>query len=360
MAMGWGRRAALVSAVLVSGCAGVPQLYKPATVEPSRTLAPKVDHIVRQIGCELGALSKVHLADRHYIITAILTLQVDDEINLTPSLSFIEPLTVAATNRTMTQGLGIGGSRQRTFAATFYFDSRKLLALAPCDAQPDRLYRLDGNLGLAEIARDGIGVHARQTAMLGEAPPAPTFASQVKFVVTRSVSALGPTWTLISFKGPGGTNGLLNGKALTTDTLNIAFAPKPEKEADPATQRLIATLETLIAWLQRREERAGTGVVEARDALTKLRRDRETKMRFFSQEQLFRSDQAIRSAQGAVEAAVREQDAAADARIRAQGELATARADADKANARSQQDAINLGQSLINTIILQNLAVQPR
>jgi hypothetical protein len=47
------------------------------------------------------------------------------------------------------------------------------------------------------------------------------FGGAVKFVVTKGVSAAGPTWTLTHFKGPGGLGSF---SRLNTDSLTIAFA----------------------------------------------------------------------------------------------------------------------------------------
>jgi hypothetical protein len=361
----WGRYAALVAVVFLSGCAGVPQLYRPDARNPSKTLAPKVDHIVDEIACELRDLSKTHLSEQPYIITVLLTLQVDDEINLTPSLSFIEPLSTAGTNRTLTENLGVGGARQRSFTSTFYFDSSKIAAMDACGDRVKKLYRLDGNLGLAEIARDGIGIGTKQEELKsGAAPSPPTFASQVKFVVTRSVGALGPTWTLTSFKGPGGANGLLNGKALTTDSVNVAFAPKPKPKMTPAEERVIDALQSIIDLLKKREQESVAAVAGRQAALNLTRRAEAAKLaRFksFSPEERRRSEQAILSAADAVGAAEQQRLQATQDRQQAETNLATARdAASQSAGTRANEDAIATGQSLINTMILQNLNVQPR
>lgn len=374
MAMDWGRRVALVSAVLVSGCAGVPQLYKPKLPLSDQTKdiapAPKVDQIIDQISCELREISRTQLKDKRYIIKVNLTLQVDDEINLTPSLSFIEPLTVASTSRTMTQGLSLGGSRQRKFVADFSYDTELLqgdgegrgknreLFPAACGAAKDKLYRLDGHLGLFEIARDGVAIDKNRVGATGTS----SFSSQVRFVVTRSVGALGPTWTLVSFKGPGGANGLLNGKALNTDSVDIAFVPYKAPAPDPAMERLIAEIESLVRMLERneRDERA------AAQQESSARRARTTTQERISRKNsklLSTADQtALDFADGAVDAAVTRRKMLSEARIDAERRLADARmkviAAADET--RSREDAIREGEALINRMILQNLNVPPR
>lgn len=354
-----------MSAVLLSGCAGVPQLYRPAKDKPATTVAPKVDHIVDEISCELSKLSRVQLQRQPYIITVLLTLQVDDEINLTPSLSFIEPLAATGTSRTLSENLGLGGARQRSFTSTFYFDSSKLADMPECKDRIRKLYRLDGDLGLAEIARDGMGIGAKQAALkIGDAPNPPTFASQVKFVVTRSVGALGPTWTLTSFKGPGGANGLLNGKALTTDSVSIAFAPKPKPQPTSAEERAVKALQAIIDLLKKREVETTSAVASQKAALDRTRRNEAAKAARFkslSPAEKSQSAQVIRRAAEAVGVAERQRDQAARDRQQAEANLADAQEAATvSAGTRSQDSAIQSGQALINTMILQNLNVQPR
>lgn len=374
MTMGWERRAALVLTVLAlaglsSGCAGVPGLYKPKQPLADRTkdmaLAPKVDHILRQISCELSMVSKTQLRDRHYVINVTLTLQVDDEINLTPSLSFIEPLTVTGTSRTLTQGLGVGGSRQRKFTANFYYDSKKLQENhdfdAPsygkrginCGADEKKLYRLDGHLGLFEIARDGIRLRDSQPAATGS----PGFASQVKFVVTRSVSAFGPGWTLISFKGPGGANGLLNGKALTTDSIDISFAPY--KVPDPTMDRLVEELRALVAELRDRETAADAALASARRKLTDVEQmlQRDGFKAFTAPQRSLMLD----GAQQAVSVAEAQQRQTSQDRLKAERRLVLASERAiEAAETMSQESAIRAGDALITRMILQNLSTAPR
>lgn len=364
----WGRCAALVSAMALSACAGVPRLYKPAASEPSKTLAPKVRQIIDQITCELSEISRTQLKDKRYIITVNLTLQVDDEINLTPSLTFIEPLTVASTNRAVTQGLGVGGSRQRKFAAAFNYDTELLQGIGIgenkgktgetfplfCGAERDKFYRLDGHLGLSEIARDGVAIDTDRIGKTGM----PSFASQVRFIITRSVGALGPTWTLVSFKGPGGANGLLNGKAFNTDSVDIAFSPYKPATRDPMMERLITEIELLVRTLARDERGAADDVLSAR----KVRDDTERRLSRNGLKSLSAVDMAVlRSADRAVNAALTRQQELSEQRANAEQDLIDANKEADTAaKTRSQEEAIREGEALITRMILQNLNVPPR
>lgn len=355
-----------ISAIL-SGCAGVPELYKPARINGDTVLAPKVENIVDRLTCELADASRKHLAGKDYVITVVLSLQVNDDLNLTPSLSFIDVLPVASTNRTFTQNTGIGGSRERQFTSTFTYNSKDLQAtdVAGCTTDSKKLYRLDGNLGIAEIVRDGIGIGTRQAFHHQNEPPVPpSFASQVKFVVTRSVNALGPTWNLVSFKGPGGANGLLNGKALNTDSVNIAFAVKKEPPPSLATK---AQLEELLALARSRAERereATDDLGRKQDLLALVVAAEAQKAngpRFKSMAERERSRQMVERAKGALREAEQKKLNATAERVRADTALEEARQIAGTlAAANAESEALLKGQQLITTMILQTLNVQPR
>ena len=58
--------------------------------------------------------------------------------------------------------------------------------------------------------------------------PNSVFGGSVQFLVTKSVSALGPTWSLVHFKGPGG----INLSEINTDKMTLAFA-KGENAGKP-------------------------------------------------------------------------------------------------------------------------------
>ena len=50
------------------------------------------------------------------------------------------------------------------------------------------------------------------------------FGGSIQFLVTKNVNAVGPTWTLVHFKGPGG---LLSASQVNTDKITLAFAQGP-------------------------------------------------------------------------------------------------------------------------------------
>jgi hypothetical protein len=217
----------------LAGCAGVPDLYP-----DSKPSAPRVNDIARQISCELYSGTSISpLADGKYFVTVLLTLQVDDNVDFTPSLGFISPLSGAMENVTTTVSGDLGGARRRTFTATYTLDAT---ALKDHGAQwcgkfqaANKTYKLDGTLGLNEVVEDGLGIiNPARPALHVPSPStpadksAPSFGSYIQFIITRSMTGLGPVWTVKRFKGPGGSTGLFNAKRLDTDSVLITFAPQ--------------------------------------------------------------------------------------------------------------------------------------
>jgi hypothetical protein len=49
------------------------------------------------------------------------------------------------------------------------------------------------------------------------------FGGSIQFLVTKSLTSLGPTWSLVNFKGPGG----VTASQINTDSLTLAFAQGP-------------------------------------------------------------------------------------------------------------------------------------
>ncbi|HEX8554785.1 MAG TPA: hypothetical protein VF695_08775 [Sphingomonas sp.] len=364
---------------LLVGCAGVPQLYRPSADKPTTTLAPKVDDIVHQIACELRDASRTHLKGRNYLVTLLLTLQVDDTLHLTPSLSFINPLATAGTNSTVLEALDVGGERRRTFTTTMLLETKEFLkgsvdaSIEAGTASPScngkKLYNLSGELGLRDIVRDGVASYLVRYGDLEVHPDIEAnktlFGSTVQFAVNRTVTALGPVWTMTTFKGPGGSAGLVNGKRLGTDTLIVTFALQSN---DPAA------IETALQAVRSRQEArdrnaeryqglaAANLIAEQRETDARETLARQTRLlgggRKSSAERL-----AAELATTEAQQARQRLDTAREELDRANDELERARAEArivSERNERSSAAAALAGQSLLNTMILQNLNIQPR
>lgn len=358
----------LLFGVSLGGCAGVPQLYRPASKTPSdpnaptdSTLAPKVNDIIDEITCELLRANNRVLQEKPHAVTVLLTLQVDDNLNVTPTFLFTNPL--SGTNRTfgLSQGVDIGGARKRTFTTTFHLDTAKLKSYVPmcADRQKKRLYSLEGELGLSEIVRDGTATIAklRPIQLEGDDKKQPSYGSTVQFVVNRSVTALGPLWTLNTFKGPSGSNGLINGKQLNTDILTITFAPVSDTTPNVIARQKEADAKALdVARIVRERseaERLYSAAIQSR-----IMAERAAS-RFSSTKSAQDAAGQARSDEAKAEA---ERNALVQDEARAREELRIAleqvRA-AENVRAQDTSRAAAASDSLLNTMVLQGIGAIP-
>jgi hypothetical protein len=209
------------------GCAGVPDY---GFSDDSAGNPVTIPHIVDRIQCEIFRAEKNHpaLIGMEYVASASLTLEASDKIGVTPSLSFIDVLT-AATNFTF----GIGGeasdNRKRSFQESFNIVVANITD-RPCALEAGS--RLTGELGIEDLIAVGLtSLDPANKAILPTtdkfaAAKGAIFGSSITFTIVRNVNAVGPTWTLRSFKGPGsGSTGLANAGRTDTHTLLISFAP---------------------------------------------------------------------------------------------------------------------------------------
>ncbi len=88
---------------------------------------------------------------------ADLSLNVEDNVGLTPTVSFIDPLPAPPAGESFTFGASaaLRGQRQRIYAEKFE------IVVAPtaarrCDEAPDKWFDLTGNLGIVEVAKLGL------------------------------------------------------------------------------------------------------------------------------------------------------------------------------------------------------------
>jgi hypothetical protein len=102
----YSRGAMSLLCISVSGCAGDPAVYMDH--KPS---APRIMDTARQISCEIYKADGIGtLADNGYFATVLPAIQVEDNVDGTPSLSYIHPFTTAMTNFTGTVGGDYGGA----------------------------------------------------------------------------------------------------------------------------------------------------------------------------------------------------------------------------------------------------------
>lgn len=378
---------AALPAILLAGCAGVPDLGL-ARRAPGNVYNYKVTDIVDHLSCELHAAMKDHqeLADNSYRISVLLTLKVDDNLDLTPSLTLMNPMQNEKYSFSGLIAADLGGARQRTFTTNYTLEAERLKDAPWCDVGKDvtkkAMYRLDGNLGLSEIIREGLKVTEEPKEDRGVHLPtspddkaAPSFGSYVQFAVTRQLGGLGPLWTVRRLKGPSGGSGLLNGKRLTTDSLAIAFAapapPRQDRQAAAMEQltRALGDLgkqiaENSAALAKRDQARVFAAQVEQRLSATlnlPVRNDRGALVKRNTARARLQAAQG--EAQAAEDALARQQSARATAELKADAaRVSVDLANAEAARTRPSTDAAGTARDLLGTILLQNLAGsnQPR
>jgi len=267
------------AALILSACANVPSpnYVGNNSDESGVTVATLVGHIQ----CELlQAPNFQRLVDSNYRALITLTLKVEDNAGLSPSLSFIHPFSAPSTSLTYAVGGTLNVTRQRIFTNQYTIDLTKLKnneAAAGCSTPMESMtLNLTGDLGIGGIIAGGmdtvqyvnvnvdqpapdkpqqfaldatLGGHKHSSPLVGTVtqmkdgkktdparkddkkpdPTPPSFGSTVQFTIVKSLNA-GPNWVLKNFKGPNGSAGLLGAGRTDTDTLVIAFAPGPKKQ----------------------------------------------------------------------------------------------------------------------------------
>ncbi|WP_146055913.1 hypothetical protein [Bosea psychrotolerans] len=158
----------------------------------------------------------------NYEVAASLSLQVTDSGQLTPSLSFPYPPLFE-----LGFGARLGRSREQNYTQNLYFSmanlARRVDKFPEYGRCPEADTNLAGDLGIRNtvflaMTAGGRKVEGAKLDSGGE------FGGHVNFVVTRNVNALGPTWTLTHFKGPGG---LGEASRINSDKITFAFASGP-------------------------------------------------------------------------------------------------------------------------------------
>jgi hypothetical protein len=228
------RRAATFAAalpVILAGCAGIVPTYD---IPRDSTGAPTVSSIVRRVTCELanlvapGASHEFELLTGQYDVAVQLDLTVNDTGGLAPSVSYLNgPFTFGAAAK-------LEQSREQFFSEKLFFS---LLDLRDQVEDSEIAYRegrinskitdcaeyadtnLAGDLGIRQAVDLALGSNYLQTT--AKASDQGAFGGYINFLVTKNVNAVGPTWTLTHFTGPGGLGSL---SEVNTDKLTFAFA----------------------------------------------------------------------------------------------------------------------------------------
>ena len=109
-----------------------------------------------------------------------------------------------------------------------------------CEETVKAKYGLSGQLGIKEIA--DIGFQSLKNTKgdiispnaAGGGNPYGAFGQSMQFILTRNVSAVGPTWIVTHFKGPGVSGGLFAAGRVETNKVIVAFEPPAETPAAAA------------------------------------------------------------------------------------------------------------------------------
>lgn len=220
-----------LGASICVGCA-VPQFDVPTDSAGQ----PTVQTIVERIECEMRdmvrddttdpvAFHRLFLLNGDYDAAIALSLEVNNTGGLAPSLSYINPLTKAATSFTFSGTAALSESRDHNFTENIQFSFREIYTkwkynVRPYDCPPADT-NLAGTLGMKDfisMAALTENLDTKQT-LSGKG----VFGGSIQFLVTKNLTSLGPTWSLVNFKGPGG----VTASQVNTDKLTLAFAEGP-------------------------------------------------------------------------------------------------------------------------------------
>jgi hypothetical protein len=200
----------------------------------SATGQPTAHTIVARLQCELRDMvrndrpddpvtwHRDFLLNHDYQVEAAISLEVNNTGGLAPTVSYMNPLTAATSFAVGGTGT-LSESRDHNFTENLQFSIRDIYNDWKSGADPHECPPADtelaGTLGLSDfVAMASVSPNLDQSANLTAKG---VFGGSITFLVTKSLSALGPTWTLVHFKGPGGLASL---SQVNTDKITVAFA----------------------------------------------------------------------------------------------------------------------------------------
>lgn len=265
--------AAMAAVMACTGCA-VPKFDVPYTPNSGQ---PTISSIINRVKCELADLVRDplqqiergnyssqdtwhewFLLNGDYDVQITLSLEVNDTGGLTPSVTFMEPVTKLISFM-FGGAANLSESRDHTFTDNFQLSMRQLYADAQMARDPSanldekaraafshtcppRETNLSGMLGLKNFIAMGSQTERLPAESATQATPAKSksgqpsssapsnnsatqaFGGTIAFLVTKNINGLGPTWTTTRWKGPGGLLGL---SQVNTDKITLAFAQGP-------------------------------------------------------------------------------------------------------------------------------------
>jgi hypothetical protein len=246
----------LTVALSVCGCSNIDRFDVPKN---PITGTPTLRSIVQRIKCELATMAaddykyKAFMDAGDFVIAMQLSLTVNDDGSLAPSFTYTNGLF------SFNAGAKLEASREQNFTEQLIYSIKDIKTEMILAAEASRkLHRpvdsfdcpvidtnLAGELGLvqtAEMAFTSQGLNL-QTKLSGASG---AFGGYVNFVITKNLNAVGPTWTLKHFKGPGSLAGV---SEMNTDKLTFAFAERSATGGIPRaaqTARAEALLNSIL------------------------------------------------------------------------------------------------------------------
>jgi hypothetical protein len=227
--------AALVGCGLSAGCA-VPSFDVPRDNYDQ----PTVTTIIQRIQCEIrdmvrddrpgdpASFHRLFLMNGDYDVLVALSLEVNDTGGLAPTISYVTPLAVA-TSWTFGATATLSKARDHTFTENIEISTRQIYSDWKSGVQPHDCpvanTNLAGDLGLKDfVSMATSSPDLDETLQGGE--KAGVFGGTIQFVVTKSLSATGPSWQLVRFKNIAALGSL---SEVNTDKITLSFSQGSNK-----------------------------------------------------------------------------------------------------------------------------------
>lgn len=228
--------AAPVGCSLLLGCA-VPSFDVPR----DNYGQPTVTTIVQRIQCEIrdmvrddrpgdpASFHRLFLMNGDYDVLVALSLEVTDTGGLAPTVSYVTPLT-AVTTWTFGATGTLSEARDHTFTENIEISTRQIYSDwkyggIPHDCPVFASTNLAGELGLKDfVSMATSSPDLDETLQGGEKTG--VFGGTIQFLVTKSLSATGPSWQLVRFKNLAALGSL---SEVNTDKITVAFSQGSNK-----------------------------------------------------------------------------------------------------------------------------------
>ncbi|MFM2280965.1 MAG: hypothetical protein RLZZ444_3196, partial [Pseudomonadota bacterium] len=192
------RLTALSCIFLLSGC--VSERHIGASGKPTLT------SIVNHIQCEVYNAWKPYAdktKDQQWLAAVTLTLSDKTAGSLAPSISAGGVVDIAAPISVVSGNFGLSRAKTSTESYSFVIDIRSINPHV-CDVSSAGGILIGGDIGVSGVVDSALQALMIDTysKSLGFTEQK-TFGKSIAVTLTRQVTALGPTWTLTHFRGPG-------------------------------------------------------------------------------------------------------------------------------------------------------------